>query len=87
MVEIVNIVASGSLGIELDLENVYGDIGPIGKYDPKKYPGMYFRFEEDAPLITLYRTGKYIVTGADSKRGGLFNARPLSQSARRAGDD
>jgi transcription initiation factor TFIID TATA-box-binding protein len=67
MVEIVNIVASGSLGIELDLENVYRDIGPIGEYDPNKYPGMYFRFEENAPLITLYRTGKYIVTGADSK--------------------
>jgi transcription initiation factor TFIID TATA-box-binding protein len=67
MVEIVNIVASGSLGIELDLENVNRDIGAIGEYDPNKYPGMYFRFEEDAPLVTLYRTGKYIVTGADSK--------------------
>ena len=28
---------------------------------------MYLRFEEDAPLITVYRTGKYIVTGADSE--------------------
>lgn len=67
MVKIVNIVASGSLGIELDLEKVKRDIGPIGEYDPNKYPGMYFRLEVDAPLITLYRTGKYIVTGADSK--------------------
>lgn len=67
MVEIVNIVASGSLGIELDLEKVARDLGSIGEYDPDKYPGMYFRLDEDAPLITLYRTGKYIVTGADSK--------------------
>lgn len=28
---------------------------------------MYIRFEEDALLITVYRTGKFIVTGADSE--------------------
>jgi transcription initiation factor TFIID TATA-box-binding protein len=28
---------------------------------------MYLRFEEDAPLITVYRTGKFIITGADSE--------------------
>jgi transcription initiation factor TFIID TATA-box-binding protein len=28
---------------------------------------MYLRFEEDTPLITVYRTGKYIITGADSE--------------------
>jgi transcription initiation factor TFIID TATA-box-binding protein len=28
---------------------------------------MYLRFGEDDPLITVYRTGKYIVTGADSE--------------------
>ncbi|KAB7515606.1 TATA-box-binding protein [Halosegnis rubeus] len=84
MVEIVNIVASGSLGIELDLENVCHDIGSIGEYDPDKYPGMYLRFEEDAPLITLYRTGKYIVTGADSKEEAYsFRNRFLSLLAER----
>lgn len=67
MVEIVNIVASGYLGIELDLEKVARDIGSISEYDPNKYPGVYFRFEDNSPLITLYRTGKYIVTGAESK--------------------
>lgn len=66
MVNIVNIVASGDLGIELDLEKVAKDIGSIAEYDPQNYPGMYLRFKEDAPLVTLYRTGKFIVTGADS---------------------
>jgi transcription initiation factor TFIID TATA-box-binding protein len=28
---------------------------------------MYLRFGEDDPLITVYRTGKYIVTSADSE--------------------
>ncbi|QLG28156.1 TATA-box-binding protein [Halorarum halophilum] len=68
MVEIVNVVASGALNVELDLERLADDIGePVACYDPDKYPGMYLRFEEDAPLITVYRTGKFIITGADSE--------------------
>jgi transcription initiation factor TFIID TATA-box-binding protein len=67
MVNIVNVVASGSLDAEFDLERVATDISSIADYDPDKYPGMYLRFGEDAPLITVYRTGKYIVTGADSE--------------------
>jgi transcription initiation factor TFIID TATA-box-binding protein len=67
MVKIVNAVGSGSLNAEFDLERVAADIGSIAEYDPDKYPGMYLRFEEEAPLITVYRTGKYIITGADSE--------------------
>jgi len=67
MVEIVNVVASGSLGVELDLEAIAGDLDDIVDYNPDKYSGAYFRFGDSAPLITLYRTGKYIVTGANSE--------------------
>jgi transcription initiation factor TFIID TATA-box-binding protein len=67
MVSVVNVVASGSLGIELNLEQVTRDLGSKAEYDPQKYPGMYLRFGEDTPLITIYRTGKYIITGADSE--------------------
>lgn len=68
MVTIVNVVASGLLPVELDLDRLAGDLGdPLAKFDPEIYPGMYLRFDEDAPLITVYRTGKYIITGADSE--------------------
>ncbi|RAW45240.1 TATA-box-binding protein C [Halorubrum sp. 48-1-W] len=67
MVEIVNVIGSGLLDVEFDLERVAADIGSIAEYNPDKYPGMYLRFAEDAPLVTVYRTGKYIVTGADSE--------------------
>lgn len=67
-IEIVNVVASGSLPVELDLQQVATDIGePVAKYDPEKYPGMYLRFGDDGPLITVYRTGKYIITGPKSE--------------------
>lgn len=67
MVEVVNVVASGSLGIELDLEAIAEELDEIVDYDPDKYPGAYFRFGDTDPLITLYRTGKYIITGASSE--------------------
>jgi len=35
---------------------------------------MYLRFEEEAPLITVYRTGKYIITGPTSEEE-LFDLR------------
>ena len=67
MPEIVNVIGFGSLDAEFDLERVAANIGPTAEYDLDKYPGMYLRFGEDTPLITVYRTGKYIVTGADSE--------------------
>lgn len=67
MIDVVNIVGSGALDVELDLERLANDIGePVARYDPDKYPGMYLRFGDDEPLITVYRTGKYILTGAES---------------------
>jgi transcription initiation factor TFIID TATA-box-binding protein len=67
MVQVVNVVASGALDVELDLESVARELDDVVDYDPEKYPGAYFRFGDDAPLITLYRTGKYIITGSSSE--------------------
>jgi len=68
VVTIVNVVASGSLPVELDLDRLAGGLGePVAQFDPEKYPGMYVRFDVDASLITVYRTGKYIITGSESE--------------------
>ena len=67
MVQIVNAVGSGSLATEFDLEQVSRALGAVAEYDPEKYPGMYLRLSDDEPLITVYRTGKYIITGAESE--------------------
>lgn len=66
MVSVENVVASGSLGVELNLETVARELSEVVDYDPEKYPGAYFRLDDSAPLITVYRTGKYIITGAGS---------------------
>lgn len=64
MVEIANVVGAGDLGLEVDIEELGADLAvPYTEYDPENYHGLYVRLEEDGPLITLYRTGKYIISG------------------------
>ena len=68
MVIVVNIVGSGDLGTELDLEALESDlVTPFLEYDPTNYHGLYVRLETGGPLITTYRSGKYIITGSSSK--------------------
>ncbi|XVH33752.1 TATA-box-binding protein (plasmid) [Haloferacaceae archaeon DSL9] len=64
-VEVVNIAALGTLGIEVDIEQIVEDAGlPVANFDPK-YNAAFFRFEEDEELIILYTSGKYILRGGD----------------------
>lgn len=64
-VQIVNVVGSGVLSSEFDLEELSAEFGSTAEYDAENYPGMYLRFE-NRPTITLYRTGKFIIYGADN---------------------
>jgi len=66
MIRVVNVVGSGFLRKEFDLSVVAEDLGSVAEFDPQKYPAMYIRFSEDTPLVTVYRTGKFIITGAGS---------------------
>ena len=67
MVEIANAVGSGDIGVELDIAEVAADLSvPYTEYDPENYHGLYVRLVEDEPLITLYRSGKYIISGCSS---------------------
>ena len=67
-VEIANIVGSGDLGVELDIEVLEADLStPYLEYDPSNYHGLYVRLEEDGPLITVYRSGKYIISGCSGE--------------------
>lgn len=64
MVSIANVVGSGDLGSELDLTAVEEDLTvPYTEYDPSNYHGLYVRITEEGPLITIYKSGKYIISG------------------------
>lgn len=67
MVTIANAVGAGDLGVELDLPAVKRDLdAPYTEYDPSNYHGLYIRVVDEGPLITIYRTGKYIISGCSS---------------------
>lgn len=66
-VEIANVVGSGDLHVELNLEALSEDLStPHIEYDPSNYHGLYVRLVEGGPLITVYRSGKYIISGCSS---------------------
>lgn len=73
MVEIVNVVGSGDLEVELDLENLADDI-EVADFEPDNHPEMFIQFDDESPLIIVYRTGKYIIRGGGTHER-LFNAK------------
>lgn len=67
MVEIANVVGSGDTGDELDLVAVKNDLRVYStEYNPSNYHGLYVRLAENGPLTTIYRSGKYIISGCSS---------------------
>ena len=69
-VEVVNVVGSGDIDTEIDLGILHSDLGEnnlvISEYDQDNLPAVKIRFEEDGPLSMVYRSGKYVITGARS---------------------
>lgn len=64
-IEVVNIVGTGDLQREIDVEALAADAPlPVSNYDPK-FNASFFRFEEDGELVILYTSGKYILRGGD----------------------
>lgn len=69
MSKIVNVVASGSLGRELNLRPIVEDINAIemsSQGNEYKTPTAYIRQYEDGPLVAVYESGSYHISGAKS---------------------
>jgi transcription initiation factor TFIID TATA-box-binding protein len=66
-VKIQNIVASGSLGGKIDLEQAVGALGKT-MYEPEQFPGLIHRMDEPRVVILLFATGKLVCTGAKSEQ-------------------
>ena len=63
--KIENVVASTSLGEELDLQAIARVLGGA-EYEPEQFPGLIFRLKEPKTAILLFRSGKVVCTGAKS---------------------
>ncbi|MBS3816881.1 MAG: TATA-box-binding protein [Candidatus Thermoplasmatota archaeon] len=61
--KIENIVASSSIGGELDLWEVHEALDD-SEYDPDSFPGLIFKLEEPKTSLLLFSSGKVVCTGA-----------------------
>jgi transcription initiation factor TFIID TATA-box-binding protein len=61
--EVVNIVASAELGIELDLYGL-AKISRDVDYEPEQFPGAIFKVLDPKAALLLFNSGKIICTGA-----------------------
>jgi transcription initiation factor TFIID TATA-box-binding protein len=62
-VQVENVVASTSLGQELDLEHLADDI-PTAHYDPEQFPGLVYRTQDPKAATLVFRSGEVVTTGA-----------------------
>lgn len=69
MPKIVNVVGSGKLGVELDVQAIAEDIdAAVVKLSGESYSNrvVYLREQEGGPMATLFRSGSYHITGASN---------------------
>lgn len=64
-VEVVNIAATGDLGVEIDIKKLVEDVDfEVANYDAE-FNAAFLRIQEDEELVILYTSGKYILRGGD----------------------
>ena len=71
-VEVVNIVASASLGGTVDLEKTVSTLGKT-MYEPEQFPGLIYRMDEPKVVILVFASGSLVCTGA-KKEQDVFDA-------------
>lgn len=64
-IHIQNVVASTSIGEELDL-NAISAAFENAEYEPEQFPGLVFRIEKPKTAALIFRSGKVVCTGAKS---------------------
>jgi len=64
-IKIENVVASTSLGVELDLQTIALALDNA-EYEPEQFPGLVCRLKDPKTAALLFRSGKVVCTGAKS---------------------
>jgi transcription initiation factor TFIID TATA-box-binding protein len=83
-IRIENVVASTSLGDELDLQSIALAL-PGSEYEPAQFPGLIYRLMEPKTAILLFRSGKVVCTGGKSSRQVNDSVRKVADLIRKSG--
>lgn len=66
-IELVNVVAGGDLGVEVDLHALLSSTSQYSpKYEPEISPGLYFELPDTGVTVMIFGSGKYHLTGGES---------------------
>lgn len=83
-IRIENVVASTSLGAELDLMPIALSL-PGAEYEPDRFPGLIYRMPEPRTAVLLFRSGKVVCTGGKSMKQVTDSIQTVSRLVRQAG--
>lgn len=72
LIQVVNAVGGGELGVEVQLDELLADSSFEYEFETGDSIA-YISLSEDSPTVTLFRSGKYSIAGADSV-SELYNA-------------
>jgi len=65
-INIQNIVASGTVGMDLNL-NILAMKLPNTEYEPEQFPGLVYKLDEAKATFLLFSNGKIVCTGTKSE--------------------
>jgi transcription initiation factor TFIID TATA-box-binding protein len=65
-IKIQNIVASGSVGMDLNLNNLAMKLDNT-EYEPEQFPGLVYKLKEAKATFLLFSNGKIVCTGTKSE--------------------
>jgi transcription initiation factor TFIID TATA-box-binding protein len=67
VIQIQNIVASGSVGMDLNLNTLAMKL-PNTEYEPEQFPGLVYKLPEAKATFLLFSNGKIVCTGTKSEK-------------------
>lgn len=65
-INVQNIVASGSIGLDLNLNNLAMKLDNT-EYEPEQFPGLVYKLMEAKATFLLFSNGKIVCTGTKSE--------------------
>jgi transcription initiation factor TFIID TATA-box-binding protein len=83
-VRIENVVASTSLGGQLDLPRIAVALDGA-EYEPTRFPGLIYRMVQPKTAILLFQSGKVVCTGGKSRKQVEDSIRIVSDLIRKGG--
>jgi transcription initiation factor TFIID TATA-box-binding protein len=83
-IRIENVVASTSLGDQLDLESIARTLDGA-EYEPTEFPGLIYRMKQPKTAILLFHSGKVVCTGGKSWKQVDESIRTISELIRKGG--